>query len=343
MAIHTVAGYNAFLLRGWRMQALYWDGQDLRLDRSYPVPKLVLSGVEGLADHMALVRVRLAGICSTDLQIFKGYMGFQGVPGHEFVGEVSEGPADLIGKRVVGEINFACGMCEYCARRLSRHCPSRRVMGILNADGSFAEYLAVPAANLHLVPENVADEEAVFTEPLAAAFEILEQVHLRPADEVVVLGDGKLGLLCSQVLHLTGAHVTVVGKHQNKLGILQKLGIHTVTLTDWKPYRVDIVVEATGSASGFKLAIDTVRPRGTLVLKSTVAEDHTLSLAPLVINEVTVVGSRCGSFLPALRALAQKSIAVTPLINKVYPLAEGIEAITHAARPRTLKILLRNH
>ncbi|MBI3300458.1 MAG: zinc-binding dehydrogenase, partial [Deltaproteobacteria bacterium] len=240
------------------------------------------------------------------------------------------------------EINFACGVCDLCACGLSRHCPSRRVMGILNADGSFAEYLAVPAANLHAVPENVADEEAVFTEPLAAAFAILEQVHLRPTDEVVVLGDGKLGLLCAQVLHLAGAHVTVVGKYQDKLDILQKLGIHTVTLTDWRPQRADIVVEATGSTGGLKLALATVRPRGTVVLKSTVAQDHTLSLVPLVINEVTVVGSRCGSFPPALRALTQKSVAVTPLIDKVYPLAEGIEAVTHATRPGALKILLRN-
>ncbi len=316
------------------MRALYWDGQGLRLNRSYPTPKA--------GDHAALVRVRLAGVCSTDLQIFQGYMGFQGVPGHEFVGEVSKGPADLIGKRVVGEINFACSLCEYCVRGLSRHCPNRRVMGILKADGSFAEYLAIPAANLHIVPDNVADEEAVFTEPLAAAFEILEQVHLQPTDEVVVLGDGKLGILCAQVLHLTGAHVTLVGKHQDKLGILQKLGVHAVALTNWKPYRADIVVEATGSISSLSLAIDTVRPRGTLVLKSTVAENHTLSLAPLVINEVTVVGSRCGNFPPALRALSQKSVAVAPLIDKVYPLTEGLEAVAHAARSGALKILLRS-
>jgi threonine dehydrogenase-like Zn-dependent dehydrogenase len=317
------------------MQALCWDGQGLKLDKSYPTPEV--------AGHSALVRVRLAGICSTDLQILQGYMGFQGVLGHEFVGEVSKGPADLIGKRVVGEINFACGLCEYCAQGLSRHCPNRRVMGILNADGSFAEYLAVPATNLHLVPDSLTDEEAVFTEPLAAAFEILEQVQLQPMDRVVVLGDGKLGLLCAQVLHLTGAQVTVVGKHQDKLAILQKLGIHTAMLTDWKPCRANVVVEATGSTLGLNLAIDTVQPRGTLILKSTVAEDHALSLAPVVINEVTVVGSRCGRFPPALRALAEKNVAVTPLINKVYPLAEGLEAITHATRPGTLKVLLRSY
>lgn len=316
------------------MQALYWDGQSLRLDASYPTPKV--------ADHTALIRVCLAGICSTDLQIFKGCMGFQGVPGHEFVGVVSEGPAELVGKRVVGEINFACGRCKLCARDLTRHCPNRRVMGILGANGTFAEYVAVPVANLHLVPDGVADEEAVFTEPLAAAFEILEQIQLKPTDEVVVLGDGKLGLLCAQVLRLTGARVSAVGKHESKLALLKKLGICALLLSDWKPQLADVVVEATGSTSGLKMALDLVRPRGTLILKSTVAQEHALNLAPLVINEVTVIGSRCGLFPPALEALAQKSVSVRPLIEKVYPLAEGVEAVAHAGRAGARKILLRS-
>jgi len=214
-------------------------------------------------------------------------------------------------------------------------------MGILNADGSFAEYLTMPLANLHVVPAIVSDEEAVFTEPLAAALEILEQVHLQPAAEVIVLGDGKLGQLCAQVLHLTGARVTVVGKHQDKLALLRQLGVHTVRLADWRPGKADLVVEATGSAAGLSLAIETVRPRGTLILKSTVAEPHTLSLAPLVINEVTVVGSRCGRFPPALRALAQRNIAVTPLIDKIYPLSEGLAAVKRAAQPGARKVLLK--
>ncbi len=316
------------------MQALYWNGQQLKLDPSYPTPKA--------DEETALLRVRLAGICSTDLQIFKGYMGFQGVPGHEFVGEVKEGPAELVGKRVAAEINFACGRCDFCARDLRRHCPQRKVMGILGADGSFAEYVAAPVANLHLVPEAISDEEAVFIEPLAAAFEILEQVQLGVGDDVIVLGDGKLGLLCAQVLRLTGARVSVVGKHEEKLSILKKLGIRTFVLGDWKPRLYDVVVEATGSTSGLKLALETTRPRGTLVLKSTVAESHALSLAPLVINEITVVGSRCGVFPPAIEALAQKSVSVTPLIEKVYPLTEGLEAIAHAGRAGTRKILLRS-
>ncbi len=315
------------------MKALYWNGRSLRLDPSFPTPEA--------DERTALVRVRLAGICSTDLQIFKGYMGFQGIPGHEFVGEVKEGPGELVGKRVVGEINFACGRCDFCAQGLGRHCPGRKVMGILGANGSFTEYVSVPAANLHVVPEGVADDEAVFTEPLAAAFEILEQVQIKPTDEVVVFGDGKLGLLCVQVLALTGARVALAGKHPEKLNLVKKLGIRTVLLQEWKARKFDIVVDATGSASGLQMALGAVRPRGTLVLKSTLAEDHSLSLAPLVINEITVVGSRCGLFSPALEALAQKKVTVTPMIEKVYPLTEGVEAVGHAARPGTRKILLR--
>lgn len=317
------------------MRALHWDGQTLRLDTAYPTPQA--------AEEIALIRVRLAGICSTDLQILQGYMGFRGVPGHEFVGEVCAGPAGWLGKRVVGEINFACAACAFCQQGLGRHCPHRRVMGIVNADGSFAEYLAVPVRNLHLVPETLADEEAVFTEPLAAAFAILEQIHLRPDTAVVVLGDGKLGVLCAQVLRNAGARVTVVGKHPQKLRIVQKRGLRTVLLPDWRPQRqADAVVEATGAAAGLKLAIETVRPRGTLVLKSTVAREHTVSLAPLVIHEVTVIGSRCGPFPPALRALDRQEVVVAPLVEAVYSLTEGVEAMNHAARPGVLKVLLRN-
>jgi threonine dehydrogenase-like Zn-dependent dehydrogenase len=315
------------------MLALHWNGQDLRRESSYPLPKIDAAA--------ALIRVRLAGICSTDLQILKGYMGFRGVPGHEFVGEAQEGPSGLVGRRVVGEINFACGQCEFCSRGLGRHCPNRRVMGILGADGSFAEYVAVPVANLHLVPDNVADEEAVFTEPLAAASEILEQIQLNPGDDVLVLGDGKLGMLCAQVVKLTGARVTVLGKHQEKLALVKKTGVRTILLDDWKPRRFDIVVEVSGSESGLELALSALRPRGTLVLKSTIAANHNVSLAPLVINEVTVVGSRCGLFPPALDTLAQKKVTVTPMIEKVYPLSDGLEAVGHAARAGALKVLLR--
>ena len=315
------------------MRALHWDGHNLRVQEQHPVPQA--------SDERALIRVRLAGVCSTDLQILKGYMAFQGIPGHEFVGEVHEGPAEWMGKRVVAEINFGCGRCEACARGMQRHCPARQVMGILDADGSFAEYLAVPLANLHPVPDAVPDEAAVFTEPLAAAFEILEQISLQPGIQTVVLGDGKLGLLCAFVLHQAGAAVTIVGRHDTKLALARKAGMRAVNLSDWQSQAVDLIVEATGSPDGLQRALAAVRPRGTLVLKSTLAEDHTLSLAPLFINEVTVVGSRCGLFPPALEALAHNRIPVTALIEAAYPLAAGLQALNHAAQRGTRKVLLR--
>lgn len=315
------------------MEALYWSGRELSLNASYPTPKA--------DDQTALVKVNLAGICSTDLQIFKGYMDFRGVPGHEFVGSVIEGPKTLIGKRVVGEINFACGRCEFCRRDLNRHCPNRSVMGILNADGAFAEFVAVPVVNLHVVSASITDEEAVFAEPLAAAFEILEQVQVNPGDAVLVLGDGKLGNLCAQVLRLNGASVTVLGKHPDNLKLIRRFGIRTMLLSDWEHKPFDVVVDATGSASGLQLAMSAVRPRGTLVLKTTIAGEHKVSLAPLVVNEITTVGSRCGPFAPALDALQQRSVSVTPLIEKIYPLSDGIEAVAHAGKPGARKILLR--
>jgi len=316
------------------MRALHWDGHTLQVRTAHPDPQLT--------ERTALVKVAFAGICSTDLQILQGYMGFSGIPGHEFVGTVVDGAEHLNGQRVVGEINFACGSCPWCDQDLRRHCPNRRVMGILSADGSFAEYLTVPPENLHVVPESVIDEEAVFTEPLAAAFEILDQLHLQPGMGVLVLGDGKLGLLCAQVLHGAGARVTVVGKHPDKLTLLRSMEIPAALLSDWRPHPVDVVIEATGTTKGLSLAIETVRPRGTLVLKSTVAQEHTLSLAPLVINEVTVIGSRCGRFPPALQALARKHVAVTPLITATYPLADAIAAMNRASEPGVLKVLLQN-
>lgn len=315
------------------MRALCWNGSELRWEATYRAPRL------GPDD--ALVKVHLAGICSTDLQIFKGYMGFTGVPGHEFVGSVSEGPSDWLGKRVVGEINFACGCCDYCARDLGRHCPNRSVMGILKADGAFAEYVSVPLANLHRVPDSVADEEAVFTEPVAAAFEILTQVQIDHGHEVLVIGDGKLANLCAQVLARTGAQVTAVGKHENKLKLIKPAGVRTVLLKDWQTRQFDIVVEASGSASGLELALAATRPRGTLVLKSTIAGAHEVSLAPVVINEINLIGSRCGPFPDALAALSERRIALSPLIEEIYPLRDGVAAVAHAAQAGARKILLR--
>jgi threonine dehydrogenase-like Zn-dependent dehydrogenase len=315
------------------MKAICWDGHELTLDSSYPPPVP--------EQNTAIVKVHLAGVCSTDLQIFKGYMKFRGVPGHEFVGSVSQGPKECLDKRVVGEINFGCGKCQFCARDLSRHCPNRSVMGILNADGAFADCVAVPVENLHLVPHPVSDDQAVFTEPLAAAFEILRQVQISTADEILILGDGKLGNLCAQVLRLTGAKLTALGKHRDKLELIKRTGLRTMLLIDWKPRLFDVVVEATGSASGLELAISAVRPRGTLVLKSTIAGAHQVSLAPVVINEINLIGSRCGVFPDALEALGASQVLVAPLIERVYPLEQGIDAIQHAGRPGARKILLR--
>ena len=335
------------------MRALHWDGCELKLDSDYPDPRSRIENRESRIvgatggrpvnqdQPTALVKVHLAGICSTDLQILKGYMGFKGVPGHEFVGSVADGPKEFVGKRVVGEINFGCGDCDVCRRDLSRHCPNRSVMGILNADGVFAEYVSVPTANFHVVPGSISDEEAVFTEPLAAAFEIFTQVQLNPGDEVLVLGDGKLGNLCAQALRLSGAKVTALGKHADKLALIKRAGVRTVELKDWQPRLFDVVVEATGAASGLELALSAVRPRGTLILKSTIARNHQISLAPVVINEINVVGSRCGPFADALEALAARQVAVTPLIEAVYSLNDGVAAFEQAGRPGARKILLR--
>ena len=318
-------GYSA------AMQALHWDG----------AAAAVVQRPEPRADaEVAVVRVTLAGICNTDLELTRGYMGFRGVLGHEFVGVVADGPAAWRGRRVVGEINFACGRCPTCASGLGRHCPTRRVMGILGADGAFAEYVAVPLANLHPVPDAVADESAVFCEPLAAAFEILEQVPTAARARCVVLGDGKLGLLAAQVLAAAGARVLAVGRHPDKLAMLRRRGIETVTLAEWDRARADVVVEATGSADGFAQAVAATRPRGTLVLKSTVAHAAPLNLAPAVIDELTIVGSRCGPFAPALDALARGTVDVRPLIAARRPLRDGVDALQLAARRDVLKVLL---
>jgi threonine dehydrogenase-like Zn-dependent dehydrogenase len=313
------------------MRALCWDGSALRLSER-PLPP-----ADG---ETALVRVHLAGVCSTDRDLTRGYMAFRGVLGHEFVGTVADGPAAWRGRRVVGEINFHCGRCTTCAAGLPRHCPSRRVMGILGADGAFAEFVAVPTANLHAVPDTVPDDAAVFTEPLAAAFEILAQVPIERALPAVVLGDGKLGLLVAQVLAAAGAQVLAVGRHDDKLAILRRRGIDTVRLERWQRTPAPLVVEASGRADAFALAVAATQPRGTLVLKSTVAERAPLDLAPLVINEITVVGSRCGPFAPALAALADGRVDVQSLIARRFPLAEGVAALEQAAAPGTLKVLI---
>jgi threonine dehydrogenase-like Zn-dependent dehydrogenase len=313
------------------VKALFWDGESLAL---------VERDVPRIGDDFALIRVHVAGICNTDLEIARGYMGFRGVLGHEIVGTVTDGPPPWRGARVTAEINFACGECESCQAGLARHCPTRTVMGILAADGGFAEHVAVPVANLHRVPDDVPDRRAVFAEPLAAAYEILEQVPVDSTTRCTVLGDGKLGLLAAQVLAGAGAAVTAVGKHSDKLAILRRRGIETVELADWSAGKADVVVEATGTAAGFTAAVAATRPRGTLVLKSTVAERPELDLAPIVIDEITVVGSRCGPFEPALQALAGGQIETDPLISDTLPLERGVEAFERASERGVLKVLL---
>lgn len=289
------------------------------------------------------VRVRLAGICSTDLEITKGYMDFSGIPGHEFVGVVEHsGDPAWIGKRVVGEINAACGDCCFCVRGMKNHCSKRTVLGILGRDGSFAELLSLPAQNLHPVPDGISDEEAVFVEPLAAAFRILEQRPLSPGDRVTLLGDGKLGLLIAQALK-GKCRLIVIGRHPERLPFLEKWGIDFLPLSEAGALRAlsDIVIDATGAPQGFALAQQLVRPEGTIILKTTCAGKPKIDFARVVIDEVTVIGSRCGPFKPALEALQQKKIDVHSLISEIFPLKKGKEAFRKAAGRGVLKILLR--
>ncbi len=292
----------------------------------------------------ALVRVLLAGICATDLELFRGYMDFRGVPGHEFVGVVEEGPDPaLTGRRVVGEINVPCGACARCRAGMPRHCATRSVLGIRDRDGAFAEALVLPVANLHPVPDGVPDEAAVFTEPLAAAARILEQVDLAVPGPVVVLGAGRLGLLVAAVLaRAAPGRVAVVGRHRRGLELARRWGAVATHASRFRPRgEAAVVVEATGSAAGLSTALAAVRPMGTVVLKTTVAGPHRVDLAPVVIDEVRVVGSRCGPFAPALDLLAHGSVDPRPMIDAVLPLDEAVPALERAARPGALKVLLR--
>lgn len=293
-------------------------------------------------DGDTLLRIRQAGICATDLEITKGYMGFQGILGHEFVADVVSSPdKDLVGQRVCGEINIVCGRCDLCLSGLSTHCRARSVLGILKHDGAFADFVRLPAMNLHVVPSNVDDDQAVFVEPLAAAFQVLKQIKLDGRKWVTVLGDGRLGLLVAQVLRNAGCPVRVIGKHADKLALCEKWQIRSRPLADITPrHDQDVVVDCTGSAAGFELAMQMVRPRGTIVLKSTVAGGKPMNLAPLVIDEITVIGSRCGPFREAIRALSEKQVDVVSLINRRMKIEQGVEAMELAGRPGVLKVLL---
>ncbi len=288
----------------------------------------------------ALVRVLRAGICNTDLELIRGYYPYRGILGHEFVGRVEAGRADLLGRRVVGEINAVCGDCDTCRAGRPTHCERRTVLGIVGRDGAFAERLTLPAANLHPVPDEVSTDAATFVEPLAAALEIQEQVRIDPADRVLVVGDGKLGQLIARTLALTGCRLTVAGRHEQKLALLASTGAVTTSADGIESGRFDLAVDCTGNSDGFALARRALRPRGTLVLKSTYAGELSLDASALVVDEITLVGSRCGPFAPALALLAERRVEVEDLIAGRYPLAEGLAALEHARRRGTLKILL---
>ena len=320
------------------MKAIVFDNE-LKLDKNYPkpIPK----------EGEALIRVTLAGICNTDYEITKGYMGYVGILGHEFVGVVEEvnGPdKSLVGKRVVAEISYGCDdpSCEWCAKKNYRHCPNRHTLGIWKKDGCFAEYMTMPVNVLFEVPENVPDEQAVFVEPLAAACEITEQLHIEPTAKVLVLGDGKLGLTTALTLHAQNFDVLLVGKHQNKLDIAEAQGVKTRLLNTFTPKKeYDVVVEATGTASGFETSMSLTKPRGVLVLKSTVASGKELNLAPIVIDEITVLGSRCGQFAPALRLLKNNRIDFKPFITKTYSIDDALEAFEANKVKDSIKILIK--
>ena len=292
-------------------------------------------------DGEALVRVRLSGICATDLELVRGYYPFTGVLGHEFVGEVVESPeASWIGRRVVGEINAWCGECPTCRAGRPTHCEDRTVLGIVARNGVHAEYTTLPLRNLLAVPESVCDEAAVFTEPLAAALEILEQVSVRPSDRVLLVGAGRLGQLVAQVLALTGVELHVVARHRRQRERLAGRGIRAMEEGDVEPRGYDIVVEATGAPTGLDLACQAVRPRGVLVLKSTYHGEVTFDMAPFVVDEITIIGSRCGPFAPALRLLERGYVDPTVLIDQRLPLERAVEAMEVAGQPGVMKVLL---
>ncbi len=288
----------------------------------------------------ALIRVGLTGICNTDVEVTRGYLAYRGIMGHEFVGRVEDADdANLIGKRVVGEINITCGECGMCRSGNPRHCERVKAMGINGWQGCFADYVVLPERNLHLVPDSVTDRQAVFVEPLAAGLEILDQVHVRPADTVAVIGDGKLGLLTAEAMHACGDRVIVLGKHVEKLAVARRMGMDAVFASDYSG-SVDVAVDCTGNPSGLETAMSIVRPRGTIVLKSTFHEGYPINLTPIVRNEITCVGSRCGSFPPALRLLGRGAISTELLIDAVFSAHEMIDAFEAACARESLKVLI---
>lgn len=313
------------------MNALWLENNKISL-RDIPQPR---------KPNEALIKIRKAGICSTDLELVKGYYPYTGVLGHEFVGEVVEAddPA-WVGQRVVGEINIVCHQCEQCLNGRSTHCENRTVLGIVNRDGVFAQFTNLPTTNLHPVPASVSDEMAAFTEPLAAALEIQQQIPVRPTDRVLLIGAGRLGQLIAQTLALTGCDLRVVARHAHQQSLLKARGIRVIAEEEIQPWRWDIVVEATGSPSGFAFARQAIRPRGTLVLKSTYKGEMNVNFSSIVVDEINIVGSRCGPFEPALRLLESRQVDPTVLIADEFKLEDGLKAFEHAAQTGMLKVLI---
>ncbi len=314
------------------MKTLWLENNQLQLCTDIPIPTP--------PPGEALIRVLRAGICNTDLELLRGYYPYKGIPGHEFVGVVEKGSAHLLGKRVVGEINAVCGQCRFCLKGESTHCENRTVLGIVNRNGAFAEYLTIPEINLHLVPDNVSTDVATFTEPLAAALEIQQQVKITEAEKVLVVGDGKLGQLVAQSLALTGCDLLVIGRHPEKLANLESRGIKVGFVDGVIDRTFDVSVECTGNPEGFAIAIRALRARGILVLKSTYSGQLTIDASAIVVDEITLIGSRCGPFAPALELLRTEQVNVTPLIQARYPLSEGLTAFSHAKQRGVLKVLL---
>jgi len=313
------------------MRALWLENNQIEL-RDVPQPRKL---------NEALIKIHKAGICSTDLELIKGYYPFTGILGHEFVGEVLEADdVSWIGQRVVGEINVVCSTCEQCLNGRPTHCENRTVLGIINRDGTFAEYIQLPITNLQRVPDAISNEMAVFTEPLAAALEIQQQIQIKPKDRVLLIGAGRLGQLIAQTLALTGCDLRVVARHKRQKDLLKKRGIRTISEEEIKPWRWDVVVEATGSSSGFSLARQAIRPRGTLILKSTYKGEIQVNFSSMVVDEINIIGSRCGPFPPALRLMESKQVDPTVLIDSEFSLGDALKAFERAAETGTLKVLI---
>jgi threonine dehydrogenase-like Zn-dependent dehydrogenase len=314
------------------LRALIFNGKELEFKTDYPKPKP--------KDGEALIKVRKAGICNTDIEIKKGYMGFTGVLGHEFMGVVEDSSnKEIIGKRIVSEINCSCRQCEYCLSGLPIHCPTRSVIGIFNKDGAFADYICVPEKNLHFLPDNITDEQAVLVELLAACFNVTQRVHIKPEDDVVILGDGKLGTLMARVIRLLCCNLTLIGLNPQKLDRSSRLGIKTSLVKDFKG-KASIIIECTGTPDGLTLAKNIVKPTGKIIQKSTFASNYNINISSFVVDEIELIGSRCGPFPSAIRALQSGLVDVDDLIDSTYPFNDALDAFKRAERKDAMKVIM---